>query len=362
MNYQNITNPQIIYARISNATNNSCYLVSSLQIAVDYLPSATKPSDINICSDASGVFSATINLQMQNAAILNGQTESSFSITYYKSLIDAVSRENSVNINYEATMSPEILYARVENFNDHNCYAITDFQINIFPKPLLEMEETYSLCEKSRMIISAPNGFDAYNWSTGETGKFIIVTSPGTISLTVTRDYGIFNCTDTVNFSVIESPKPIINEVQISDWTENQNSIYINATGAGIFEYSIDGQEYQDSPYFYGVEMGEHIVYVKDKFNCGIASKEVYMLMYPKFFTPNGDTHNEKWQIRFAQSEPNLEVQIFDKYGKLIVSMDGKSEGWDGTRNNIALPSSDYWFVVKRKSGIAYKGHFSLLR
>jgi gliding motility-associated-like protein len=40
----------------------------------------------------------------------------------------------------------------------------------------------------------------------------------------------------------------------------------------------------------------------------------------------------------------------------------GGSQGWDGKFNNTLLPSSDYWFVVKRENGKVYKGHFSLKR
>ncbi|PKP16654.1 MAG: hypothetical protein CVU07_06195, partial [Bacteroidetes bacterium HGW-Bacteroidetes-23] len=89
---------------------------------------------------------------------------------------------------------------------------------------------------------------------------------------------------------------------------------------------------------------------------------EVYLLMYPLFFTPNGDGINDKWKIKFSEVEPNLSIKIFDRHGKFIKQLGANSEGWDGTFLGNHLPSSDYWFVVTRQNGKEYRGHFSLKR
>ena len=101
---------------------------------------------------------------------------------------------------------------------------------------------------------------------------------------------------------------------------------------------------------------------VRDGLGCGIAEKEVALLYYPNFFTPNGDGYNEKWQIKYSVLEPQMKVTIFDRYGKVITSFGGMSDGWDGTLNGAKLPSTDYWFVVTREDGREYKGHFAMMR
>jgi gliding motility-associated-like protein len=83
--------------------------------------------------------------------------------------------------------------------------------------------------------------------------------------------------------------------------------------------------------------------------------------MYPKFFTPNGDGYNDTWAIKFSFYEPNLKVNIFDRYGKLIKILNN-TNSWDGKYNGNELLSSDYWFVVTRENGKEYRGHFSLKR
>ena len=94
-----------------------------------------------------------------------------------------------------------------------------------------------------------------------------------------------------------------------------------------------------------------------------VYSEDIYLLNYPKYFTPNNDGYHDYWKIEFAETEPDLEVHIFDRYGKLIIQLNPYSKGWDGTFNGRMLTTSDYWFVVNRPSkNRQYRGHFTLKR
>ncbi|MFB9110909.1 T9SS type B sorting domain-containing protein [Flavobacterium gyeonganense] len=84
-------------------------------------------------------------------------------------------------------------------------------------------------------------------------------------------------------------------------------------------------------------------------------------LPYPKFFTPNNDTHNDTWTIDFAYLKPNTGIRIFDRYGKFLKELKPNDE-WDGTYIGQDMPASDYWFTVTRFNGTEYRGHFSLKR
>ncbi|MBG6111524.1 gliding motility-associated-like protein [Flavobacterium sp. CG_9.10] len=84
-------------------------------------------------------------------------------------------------------------------------------------------------------------------------------------------------------------------------------------------------------------------------------------LSYPKFFTPNGDSFNDIWKIKFSNLEIGLTVKIFDRYGKLLKELI-QNATWNGMYNGQELPATDYWFVVTRANGKEYRGHFSLKR
>ena len=158
------------------------------------------------------------------------------------------------------------------------------------------------------------------------------------------------------------SERATITAVETVDWTSSSNVITVYVDGSGIYEYSVDGVNFQTSNQFYDLPNGEYTVYVNDIKGCGVAKKDVYLLMYPKYFTPNGDTYNDFWGIQFYQNEMNLVVKIFDRYGKFIKQLNANDPVWDGTYNGYELPSTDYWFTVIREDGTEYKGHFTLKR
>jgi len=149
----------------------------------------------------------------------------------------------------------------------------------------------------------------------------------------------------------------------VSETFADVHQILATATGVDQYLFSLNDGEFQTSGFFDNVNSGLHIITITDSNFCFKEIVELVIIDYPKFFTPNGDATNDFWQIKFSSTEPNLEIQIFDRYGKFLTHLNPRSKGWDGTINGQVLPTSDYWFVVKRPSnGKEYKGHFTLRR
>ena len=360
-NYTNTSNPQSIYARVASIANPSCFIIHSFTIQMDILPTASKPNDLHLCS-LTDLLSAEIDLLALNPEILNGQSPSQYSVSYYNTSLDAQQGTSALPASYNAITSQQTIYIRVTNTSNSACFVVTDVDVFVYPKPEIDMKTLYTLCQNSSVFIAAPEGFDTYSWSTGENTQNINATSAGSVILTVTKNYGNASCSASKTIDIVSSSIATITEVITSDWTNYQNSIQIIVDGAGDYEYSIDGQNYQNSPEFDGLESGEYTVYVRDKNGCGVRIENVYLLSYPKYFTPNGDGYNEQWHVAFSALEPELKVYIFDRFGKLLTTLQGQSTGWDGTYKGQPLPSTDYWFLVQRKNGKEFRGHFSLKR
>src|SRR5690606_35205674 len=140
-------------------------------------------------------------------------------------------------------------------------------------------------------------------------------------------------------FTVNASEIATLEDVVISDWTATNNTISILASGIGTYQYSIDGIHFQPENTFTNLAPGMYTIYVKDMNGCGIVSDEVFLLNYPHFFTPNGDGQNDVWQIKFSSTEPELKVIIFDRYGKLLTTLNSQDYGWDGTYNGQKMPT-----------------------
>ena len=254
------------------------------------------------------------------------------------------------------------LYVRAEASS--GCYAIAELKLTVYPDVEPMLDNNYVICENGSLTISAAAGFDIYEWSNGKSTPTITLFEPGNYSLSVTNIHNGISCTTTQAFVVNVSPAPIISEVIAIDWTNHHNSITVvlDNIGEGSFEYSIDGMTFQESNFFNGLAPGEYIVYVRDLNECSVLEHKIFLLSYPNFFTPNGDGQNDLWHIRFSRNEPNLKIKIFDRYGKLITSLDPQKPGWDGTLNGKQLPSTDYWFLVTRENGHQHSGHFSMKR
>ena len=84
-----------------------------------------------------------------------------------------------------------------------------------------------------------------------------------------------------------------------------------------------------------------------------------------RFFTPNGDGVNDFWDTTSFSSLSNLEIHIFDRFGKLLKVLNQNNRSWDGTFNGSMVPSGDYWFqasFVENNAQQTVKGHFALKR
>lgn len=168
----------------------------------------------------------------------------------------------------------------------------------------------------------------------------------------------------TINVTIHQATLTAINYTTSGAFTENQ-TVTVLATAAGDYLYQLDSNYPQESNVFTNVSNGAHIITVIDKNGCSQPLyKEVIIIDYPRFFTPNGDGNNDYWIINGINSLQNPKVSIFNRYGKLIKQL-SKNEGWDGTYNGNTLPADDYWFTIDfEENNIpkTFKSHFSLSR
>ncbi|MGK4567658.1 T9SS type B sorting domain-containing protein [Flavobacterium sp. 3HN19-14] len=93
--------------------------------------------------------------------------------------------------------------------------------------------------------------------------------------------------------------------------------------------------------------------------------KDLTIVDYPKYFTPNGDGYHDTWNITTLKNQPDTKIFIFDRFGKLLKEISSTGTGWDGTFNGKPMIADDYWFLVKySEQGITkeFKAHFAIKR
>ena len=255
----------------------------------------------------------------------------------------------------------ETINARIMNIS--GCY--TDYPINLVVNIFDEIiaDKVVSFCENNPITLTADAGY-TYSWATTpiQTTQSITVNTAGIYVVTLTNTN---NCSTTKTFTVTASGIATVAAIIIDDFQDNNTAtIELTNTSLGLYEYSLDGTNYQNSPIFTNLSEGQYTVYINDTKGCGEIVESFFILDYPKFFTPNGDGYNDTWLIKNLDKRnlQNSSIFIFDRYGKLLKQLFGNGEGWDGNFIGNQLPSSDYWFEIKLTSGKKVKGHFTLKR
>lgn len=128
--------------------------------------------------------------------------------------------------------------------------CLSDFSVSIavteYPlpdKPLITPSSSLTFCEGDSVILSAPAGFDAYNWSDGSTGEQLIVYSSGTFNVAVTdANSCISELSDDVSALVNANPAaPVLLASGDTEFCEG-GSVDLDATpGFNIYYWSDGG-------------------------------------------------------------------------------------------------------------------------
>ncbi|MBL0684698.1 T9SS type B sorting domain-containing protein [Aquimarina mytili] len=124
-------------------------------------------------------------------------------------------------------------------------------------------------------------------------------------------------------------------------------------------------------------ETGDYVLRVVDAAGCEtiVVQRLTYInIRIPNYFTPdspNGDPNDRFWyprQITPNSDDPfffeNMEVMVFDRYGRMLAEFKGDQLGWDGMYQGKQLPSGDYWYtiILNDVDNREFTGHFTLYR
>lgn len=264
--------------------------------------------------------------------------------------------------------SEKIIYFRAEN--DGICYGAGTFNLNVNYFPPVELNETISICEGNFPIVinaSIPLAIQqnySYKWSSGETSNNLNITNEQQVSVTITDK--ILGCEKVKTFDIVKVTIPYITDVAIN-LNDNTVQIFTESNFENLYAMDNPSGDYQTENTFNDLLPGTHIVYAKNIYDCGISSKNIFILGFPNFFTPNNDGVNDLWEIKGLNFDEfkYSNIVIFNRFGKHLATISPDS-GWNGVYNGEFLPSNDYWFSIdvtdNENLTKTYKAHFSLIR
>ncbi len=188
------------------------------------------------------------------------------------------------------------------------------------------------------------------------------------VQLRVTTDLGCvttksFNCLATVR------PKPIADfvydpfnpNIVDAQVTFSQTSAY-----ASSYQWYIDDTLRSNNPeyvHFFSDSGGYDVkLTVSNAYKC-VDSTEVNLevdyrstIFIPSGFTPNGDGLNDVF-LPEGDGLTSLEIEIFNRWGNLVHSSTGLTEGWDGTYNSSGEPAEVGVYIYQIRYAI-HNGKF----
>lgn len=217
-----------------------------------------------------------------------------------------------------------------------------------------ELEENATFCEGESTVLNAgPEILADFLWSTNETTATITVAEPGSYTVTGTDTNG---CPIQKTILLEQIELPVIDRIE-SDGVD----VRVILVNQGTFEYALDDGPFQSSPFFEAVPSGPHQIAVRGATECNVVTQEFLHIAIPNFFTPNGDGTNDLFLIENLDAFSIIEINIFDRFGKLLRNSNNQDFTWDGTFNGRPLPSSDYWYTIRLDDSF-FRGNFTLKR
>lgn len=409
-----------LVVKITN-TDTNCNQTKEIELKVNPSGVSSYP-DIYTCEldanantlgsrNSSGTGNSFYNFDDKTQNIITNSlgalTLATHNFSYYKTKEDAGLQNNEITQPFEDHIftDDDDIFVRISLKTSNSCESIGQFKIRIQEIPIAQGNlDELTLClnnpiDNPQLItidLDADTGVntDTYKWYlneqliAGETNAILKANKGGTYKVEAVREY-INDPTDSSDnlicigfntFTIIDSNVAVIESIEFVDDQDalDENTLTIKVSGKGNYEYALNSNNISEfnkgdenlSYTFTNVQPGLNKVYIRDLNDCGeIASQEVSFIYFQRHFSPNEDRQFDTWNVLGTNNSfySEVNIKIFDRYGKLLKVIDQKNEnGWNGFSNGKLLPSNDYWYNavlidITGKSRIK-SGHFSLVR
>ena len=120
--------------------------------------------------------------------------------------------------------------------------------------------------------------------------------------------------------------------------------------------FSTDNNTFHDAPEFVGFRLNkgdQNTIYWKLSDNAQNTTECNVNIVFdvektaPTAFSPNGDLHNDTWEIDFLANYPDCVVKVYNRWGMLLFeSASGYPVPWDGRTNGRLVPVDTYYYII----------------
>ena len=221
--------------------------------------------------------------------------------------------------------------------------------------PDVELGDDQDICEGTPYTITPTGSFTVQAWHDGSTGTSYTTDTTEFVRIQVFDDAG---CTafDSVQITAYEVPvvdlgndTVLCGDASLILDAGNPGSTYLWSTGESTQQITVvKGQQ------TISVEVSNFAgCTVEDELEIRMCSPKEFFANIANTITPNDDNVNDIWLIDEITAYPNADIEIYDRWGKMIwKSTPGYTVPWDG-RNTEGkeMPVDSYFFVIHLNDG-----------
>lgn len=243
----------------------------------------------------------------------------------------------------------------VEAISPAGCVASDTAQLIVNELPIVDLGQDQYICFGETALLEAGAGYQHYQWNTNDTTFFILTSTEGAYSVTVTDAN---NCSNSDTVLVFVNPLPQVNLGP--DTTIFDTTTYILDAGAGFLSYLwSDGSTNQT---LLVEATGTYSVTVADDLGC-TASDTVNITVLTDAFSPNimagrmlayPNPASEFVNIELVNFEPShYTLQLFDALGHELRTLSGRVDRTHQTLqlDLTTLPAGTYLVKISSPRG-----------
>ncbi|WP_273289547.1 choice-of-anchor L domain-containing protein, partial [Winogradskyella sp.] len=157
--YENVANPQIIWARIADSSQE-CFATTSFELTVSGITINNSVTPLLVCDDDGDGFAPFI-LTDRDTEVIGANNPSDVNVTYHLTQTDAETDTSPLPIPYtNATANSQIIYVRLDLINNQDCYNVTTLELEVLNNPVANTTTPYEVCDDNS------DGFAEFDLST----------------------------------------------------------------------------------------------------------------------------------------------------------------------------------------------------
>ena len=253
---------------ISNATtnNNGTYTLTVTEAATGCTSSASVTVTVKLLPTVN-IAQTAINPSVCPGTALNILVDGQNGLLSSSGLPEGVSLINGFITGTVST--PGIYNYSISNTSECGTASVNGI-ITVYDLPVITFTGTPNFCQGYSTTIGVQESYNNYKWNINgnNNSSSITVYTTNTYSVTVTDGNGCQN-SSSIDVTMNDSPEdPIVTVTDNTNCTPFNGIITVTAPLGNSYLYSIDGEEFQASPVFGGLESDEYTIIVIDGNGC----------------------------------------------------------------------------------------------